>query len=109
MAALTCREEASAGTAGGPSADSLRTGDAPHLPQGCGCKGCPSGTHFLKVTLKNLLDKLIHHLGQVLRGGRKAQQCWPKQHCLIHTQLIPIQSTEEQRIEHNLATKQQHA
>ena len=76
-----------------PSADSLRTGDAPHLPQGCGCKGCPCGTNFLKVTLKNLLDELIHHLGQVLRGGQKGQECWPKQHCLIHTQLIPEQST----------------
>lgn len=42
-------------------------GGAPHSPQSCGCEGRPGSTDLLTVSLKNLLDELVHHLRQVLK------------------------------------------
>lgn len=48
-------------------------GEEAHVPQGCGCEGCPCGAHLLQVPLKNLLNELIHHLHQVL-GEQEVRQ-----------------------------------
>lgn len=55
------------------SADSIRAEAAPYLPQSCGCEGRPSSTKLLTVSLKNLLDELVHHLCQVLKRGRMGE------------------------------------